>query len=216
MGERLPIIYVRGFGGGQGGISRAVDDPFYGFNEGSTHIRVGSQGQPRFHQYEGPMLRLMLEEGYRLRVGGSQQQELLRAERASLDPESVWIYRFYDAHAETFGKEPKPYQIEEAARGLAAYIALVRDRTRGHPRFNLVAHSMGGLICRTALQRAVDEPERTVSKLCTIGTPHGGIDPTLGGSGGLGHRAAGAVGLGHLRSRTHARVHAPRRLRLVR
>jgi hypothetical protein len=50
MGEALPIIYVRGFSGGQGGINSTVDDPFYGFNEGSTHIRVGAKGQPRFHE----------------------------------------------------------------------------------------------------------------------------------------------------------------------
>jgi hypothetical protein len=40
---------------------------------------------------------------------------------------------------------------------------------------------MGGLICRTVLQRELDDPESVVSKLVTIGTPHGGIDPKLGG-----------------------------------
>jgi hypothetical protein len=37
------------------------------------------------------------------------------------------------------------------------------------------------LICRTALQRELVNPDQDVSKLCTIGTPHGGIDPELGG-----------------------------------
>lgn len=181
MGERLPVVYVRGFGGGQRGIDAAVDDPFYGFNEGSTHIRVGKNGAPRFHQFEGPMLRLMLEDGYKLKVGGSQQQRLLNAESASLEPECVWVYRFYDKAAGTFGKEPEPYKIEESAEGLADFIALVRDKTAGHPRVNLVAHSMGGLICRAALQRVMKNPTDSVSKLCTIGTPHGGIDPKVGG-----------------------------------
>jgi len=184
MGERLPIIYVRGFGGGQSGIDKAVDDPFYGFNEGSTHIRVGSKGKPRFYQYEGPMLRLMLEEQYQLRVGGSQQLELINAEAESLEPASVWIYRFYDASAGTFGADPEPYEISKAAKGLADFISLVREKTKGHPRVNLVAHSMGGLICRTTLQRIFSKPETVVSKLCTIGTPHGGIDPKLGGGVG--------------------------------
>ena len=40
---------------------------------------------------------------------------------------------------------------------------------------------MGGLICRTALQRVIGSPETVVSKLCTLGTPHGGIDVKLGG-----------------------------------
>jgi len=34
MSARFPIIYVRGFAGGQGAIDAAADDPFYGLNEG--------------------------------------------------------------------------------------------------------------------------------------------------------------------------------------
>lgn len=83
---------------------------------------------PRFYQFEGPMLRLMLEDGYRIRVGGSQQRELLAADDETLDPESVWVYRFYDASASTFCREPEPYDIGRAAKGLADYIALVRRR----------------------------------------------------------------------------------------
>lgn len=182
MGERLPIIYVRGFGGGKSGIDEVVDDPFYGFNEGSTHIRVGAHGTPRFYQFEGPLLRLMLEHGYQLRVEGSQERKLRDAAEGELEPASLWVYRFYDPNAGTFGQEPKPYRIEEAAEGLAAFIELVLEKTRDADRVNLVAHSMGGLICRSALQRYLREPQTVVSKLCTIGTPHGGIDPQLGGA----------------------------------
>jgi hypothetical protein len=112
MGERLPIIYVRGFGGGQSGIDKVVDDPFYGFNEGSTHIRVGAQGRPQFYQFEGQLLRLMLEQGYKLYVAGGQERRLLDAADEELEPASVWVYRFYDPNAGTFGREPKPYRIE--------------------------------------------------------------------------------------------------------
>ena len=182
MGERLPIIYVRGFGGGQSGIDKVVDDPFYGFNEGSTHIRVGAEGQPRFYQFEGPLLRLMLEQSYRLFVAGGQERILLDAADEELEPASVWVYRFYDPNAGTFGQEPKPYRIEDAAQGLAAFIELVLRKTRDAQRVNLVAHSMGGLICRSALQRYIPNPETVVSKLCTAGTPNGGIDPQLGGA----------------------------------
>ncbi len=44
MAERLPIIYVRGFAGGQSGIDTQTDDPFYGFNVGrpmSAWVRAG-------------------------------------------------------------------------------------------------------------------------------------------------------------------------------
>ncbi len=44
--EKLPLVYVRGFAGGERGIEQAVEDPFYGFNEGSVHVRVGSSGRP--------------------------------------------------------------------------------------------------------------------------------------------------------------------------
>jgi len=181
MTERLPVIYVRGFGGGQSGIDKVVDDPFYGFNEGSTHIRVGADGVPRFYQYEGPLLRLVLERQYQLRVEGGQERALLDAAEGTFEPSSLWVYRFYDPNSGTFGKEPKSYRIEEAAEGLAAFIRLVIEKTRDVNRVNLVAHSMGGLICRSALQRYIPEPESVVSKLVTIGTPHGGIDPELGG-----------------------------------
>lgn len=184
MGEKLPLIYVRGFAGGQRGIDQAADDPFYGFNEGSTHIRVGRGGRPAFYQFEGPLLRLM-GEGYRPLLRGDQRRLLVEAAEQSLDPAAIWVYRFYDASASTFGdKRPEPYDIGRAAQGLADFIGLVRSKTRGTPRVNLVAHSMGGLICRAALQRHLADPVGSVSKLCTIGTPHGGIDPSLGGDVG--------------------------------
>ena len=44
------------------GIDTQTDDPFYGFNLGSTHVRVGARGEPTFYQFESPLLRLMLEE----------------------------------------------------------------------------------------------------------------------------------------------------------
>jgi len=180
----LPIIYVRGYAGGQSGINAAVDDPFYGFNEGSTHIRVGTAGQPRYYQYEGPLLRLLLQRGYHLEVAGSQSRVLTGADDGALEPASVWIYRFYDESADTFGENPEGYDITKAAKGLADLITLVRQKTEGSPKVNLLAHSMGGLVCRTALQTQIENPEQSVSKLCTLATPHGGIDPTLGGDVG--------------------------------
>ncbi|MCU1609878.1 MAG: hypothetical protein JWM45_1794 [Pseudonocardiales bacterium] len=50
-----------------------VDDPFYGFNEGSVHIRVDGAGEPRLLQFESPLLRLITDEGYQLQVHGDQR-----------------------------------------------------------------------------------------------------------------------------------------------
>jgi hypothetical protein len=68
MVEKLPIVYVRGFAGDTSGINKAVADPFYGFNEGSTHVRVGGDGEPIFYQFESPLLRLHLDEDYQILV----------------------------------------------------------------------------------------------------------------------------------------------------
>lgn len=68
--DRLPIVYVRGYAGPTAGIDVAVDDPFYGFNAGATHVRIGGDGDPMFYQFEGPLLRLMTDEGYQLLVHG--------------------------------------------------------------------------------------------------------------------------------------------------
>ena len=74
-----PIVYVRGFAGGTSGIDSATDDPFYGFNDGATHVRVGGDGQPQFYQFEGPLVRLMEDEDYRVPMHGGQQAYLSRS-----------------------------------------------------------------------------------------------------------------------------------------
>ena len=52
--QYLPIIYVRGYAGSDKDVEEAVNDPFYGFNSGSTHIRrspsdvrTASRSKPR-------------------------------------------------------------------------------------------------------------------------------------------------------------------------
>ncbi|MBA2559464.1 MAG: hypothetical protein H0V07_06170 [Propionibacteriales bacterium] len=200
--KRFPIIYVRGYAGPTAGIDLQVDDPFYGFNRGSTHVRVGGDGDPMFYQFEGPMLRLMTDENYRLLVGGDQQQSLDDADDGSLPEASLWVYRFYDQAATTFVPPPPEgliqrlwgnlhrrvtadgFAIEDAAAGLYDLIEKVLKRT-GSERVILVAHSMGGLVVRCMMQKVCAEPGRVspkqlMSKFFTFGTPHGGIDFDLG------------------------------------
>ena len=57
-----PIVYIRGYAGPTSGINVQVEDPFYGFNAGSTHIRVAGDGAPAFYQFEGPLVRLIGDE----------------------------------------------------------------------------------------------------------------------------------------------------------
>lgn len=201
---RLPVVYVRGFAGGTSGINSQVDDPFYGFNAGSTHVRVGGDGDPTFYQFEGPLLRLMMDEDYRLLVHGDQQAYLLSHEDKTVPSSSIWIHRFYDAAATTFGvpaqrglfgrilhevqdrvAAPGGFNIEIAARALYDFITLIRDKT-GAEKVYLIAHSMGGLVARCMIQKiaqVADDDGRPripardfVDKFFTYATPHGGID----------------------------------------
>ncbi|GAA0688675.1 hypothetical protein GCM10010193_48460 [Kitasatospora atroaurantiaca] len=185
----LPVIYVRGFGGGTRGIDKQVDDPFYGFNDGSTHIRIGGDGSPQYYQFESPLLRLFAEDGYQPLVSGDPKAYLESREADTVPAGTVWIHRFYDEAADTFGKEAVDFNIEKAAADLYDLVQLVRSRT-GAPKVILIAHSMGGLVCRSMIQKISYLPKdgapRTpgkelVDKLFTYGTPHGGITFEAGG-----------------------------------
>ena len=196
--DRLPVVYVRGYAGATSGIDSQVDDPFYGFNLGATHVRVGGDGDPMFYQFEGPMLRLMTDENYRLIVRGDQQQYLNDAEDGTIPKESLWVYRFYDQAATTFMPQPHHegiierflsslhkhvtadgFEIETAAAGLYDLIMTIRAKT-GADKVLVVAHSMGGLVVRCMMQKICFQGNRVpaksiVDKFFTYGTPHGGI-----------------------------------------
>ncbi|MCU1519555.1 MAG: hypothetical protein JWQ75_4276 [Pseudarthrobacter sp.] len=188
---RLPVIYVRGFAGGGSAINNAVDDPFYGFSQGSVHVRADSSGRAKFHQFESPMLRLITDHKYEVPVHGDQGAFLQSVDAGTVSPASVWIHRFYDDAAATFAEDPADFSFERAAADLFELIKLVLAKT-GAPKVFLVAHSMGGLICRSLVQRVI--PEQTakngtinpaagadyVARIFTYATPHGGISFAVG------------------------------------
>jgi len=171
----LPIVYLRGYAATQGEINSTVDDPFYGFNVGSTHVRVNAEGNPTQFFFESPLVRLITDYGYR---------DVYQGEKQSVpddvpDPKkTIWIYRYYDEASDTYGKKSQRWSIEDSAIELRKLIIEIKKET-GASHVHLVAHSMGGLVCRSLLQKIYPEnKERSgdhVARVFTFGTPHGGI-----------------------------------------
>ena len=99
--------------------------------------------------------------------------------------QTIWIYRYYDPTSKTYDRPGgRRFSIEEAADGLRLFIEQVKDQTKA-PRVYLIAHSMGGLVCRSLLQKIYleknDNARNHVDKLFTYGTPHSGIRFVGGG-----------------------------------
>ncbi|BAY16851.1 hypothetical protein NIES21_26850 [Anabaenopsis circularis NIES-21] len=166
----LPIIYVRGYAGTDKDVDQTVNDPFYGFNSGSTHIRVGEKGTPEKFFFESPLLRLMTDHGYRPVFDNKQLSSNIK---------TIWIYRFYDMTSPSFGDENTVrLEMEEIAKGLRDLINVVKHES-GAEKVHLIAHSMGGLVCRSLMQKIYpdngEKAEDHIDKLFTYGTPHGGI-----------------------------------------
>jgi hypothetical protein len=173
-GALYPIIYVRGYAGTQTDVEETVDDPFYGFNLGSTHIRADSAGDAQFYAFESPFVRLLTEHGYSAVFDGTTQRINTGIRNKA---QTIWIYRYYDPTSKTYDRPGgRRLSIEEAASGLRDFVEVVRATTAA-PKVHLVAHSMGGLVCRSLLQRtyAKGTASSYVDKLFTYATPHGGI-----------------------------------------
>lgn len=182
-----PIIYVRGFAASQSEIEETVADPYMGFNIGSTKSRVAWTGDVKRFYFESPLVRLMGDHQYEdVFVDGDDLLEAERTDR-SIPYRSIIIYRYYDKASKDFGDGKTP-PIEQFAKGLDKLILSLRDKVCANPenqvkpkdfRVYLVAHSMGGLVCRAFLQNPAigsKEARATVDKLFTYATPHNGID----------------------------------------
>ncbi len=183
-----PIIYVRGYAMTRGEINETTADPFCGFNLGSTvHRATPDKSKPaKKFIFESPVVRLRSDFDY---------SDIFEDGLDVMDPgwdrdirsRSIIIYRYYEQASTLLGSGETP-DIEEFAKGLSDLILRVRDLVCRHPdnqisladfRCYLIAHSMGGLVCRAFLQNpklGKDEARRCVDKVFTYATPHNGID----------------------------------------
>lgn len=192
-----PIIYVRGYAMTQGEVDETTADPFCGFNLGSTVFRAvpDKKQRPRKYVFESPVIRLgsdfgyadVYEDGYDIVDPEWSSDANGKPTDNKLGARSIVVYRYYDAASNQFGSGKTP-KIEEFAKGLAELVIKVRDLVCANKenevvpadfRCYLVAHSMGGLVCRAFLQNPALDPEdarRYVDKFFTYATPHNGID----------------------------------------
>jgi len=184
-----PIIYVRGYAMSRAEIDDTTSDPFCGFNIGSTVYRATPDPKTpaRKFIFESPLVRLRSDFEYSdiYRDG----VDLNDSDWTGTIPvRSIVIYRYYEPASTLFGGEGKTPEIEAFARGLSDLILKVREMVCADPendvkakdfRCHLVAHSMGGLVCRAFLQNesiGKAEARQCIDKYFTYATPHNGID----------------------------------------
>ena len=187
-----PIIYVRGYAMTPTEIDETSADPFCGFNLGSTVYRAVPEikRQPRRFIFESPLIRLssdfkyqdVYEDGYDI-----LDPEWVADKDNKLASRSIIIYRYYDEASRLLGQGETP-SIEVFSQKLGELIIKVRDLVCANPkngvtpdafRCYLVAHSMGGLVCRGLLQNPKNDKNNArqyVDKFFTYATPHNGIE----------------------------------------
>jgi hypothetical protein len=205
-----PIIYVRGYAMTQSEIEDTVADPYMGFNIGSSKARQLWDGSVKKYFFESPLVRLLkrfkyddvYEEGYD-RVSDLSAPTTIDGSVAPVPYRSIVIYRYYEPSSEDLGSGMRP-DMDRFAGGLSDLILTLRnriypdgtkatitpeERAAGKPSYDkfrvyLVAHSMGGLVCRAFLQnpKYSTEARALVDKLFPYATPHNGIDIGLLGN----------------------------------
>ena len=183
-----PIIYVRGYAMTRGEIDETTADPFCGFNLGSTVYRATPEKKRPANKFvfESPVVRLMSDFKY---------ADVFKNGLDITDPDwdgsipnrSIVVYHYYDQASTLLGTGVTP-KIDEFAKGLSKLILKVRELVCKDPnnqvkpedfRCYLVAHSMGGLVCRAFLQNPAsgdDTARQCVDKVFTYATPHNGIE----------------------------------------
>ncbi|AHE98259.1 lipase family alpha/beta hydrolase [Thioalkalivibrio paradoxus] len=200
-----PIIYVRGYAASMNEIEDTVATPYMGFNLGSTKIRQDYESRITPFIFESPLIRLMKDESY---IDAYRDGDFIQ-EPERVPPRSVWIFRYYEPVSEDLGDGTRR-EIPHFAAELRKFILRIRDQVCGDDendrrkfKVYLVAHSMGGLICRCYLQNicrngvrdaypklkgaaltrlnkehelGAQPADPLVDKVFTYATPHNGID----------------------------------------
>lgn len=179
-----PIVYVRGYAMTAGEREETFHDAYYGF--GVTSVERRDAAPPDYSEvdlFEGLLIRLIKDHDYADATNDGLHRREGAALRGISPARGIWVSRFYDR--DVFKGTAR--QIEEHAADL--YDLVVeripaelknRDVDPAGYKVILLAHSMGGLVCRTLIQNLLPErgkdPRTLIHRLVTMGTPHRGID----------------------------------------
>jgi hypothetical protein len=111
--------------------------------------------------------KIVIDPGTALNLVTSSKADVLK---------TLWVFRYYDLDdREDFARY---------GRALVRLIEFIRTLSKlkhpsdEAPKVNIIAHSMGGLIVREAVQRSYrrkGEAAENINKIVTLGTPHQGI-----------------------------------------
>jgi hypothetical protein len=199
--EPLPLILVRGFGGLDVEDEKRI--AYQGFNDGTVYPRKRGEN----YIYEGFILRFMKSAwkyqdatnviGYFPERIDQKPQSIpdelaflsegffhgdkividpamaLHLTRTTTDPcRTLWVFRYYDLDDRKFEMYGK------ALVRLISFVRTLAKKDKQHtPKVNIIAHSMGGLIVREAVQVTypAGQASEHINKIVTLGTPHQGI-----------------------------------------
>lgn len=128
MAKRRRIIYIRGYAMTESEVENTLNQPYYGFNLGSTLVRQDRDEKPFMRIFESSVVRLIKEHNY---VDSFNRFVDARNTpiKDSVDDvdwhERMWIFRFYDRESQLLGQNRE--EIEDDT----AHLAIFLDQVRG-------------------------------------------------------------------------------------
>lgn len=198
-----PVILIRGFGGLSVEDEKRIayqgfnDGTVYSHKRGENYIYEGlilrlMKSRWSYHDatnivgyYDSPVIRdkasipselrkfdPTLFSGHKIVIDPAMALRLVSSEGTDIF-KTLWVFRYYDLNDRD---DFKCYG--SALTRLIDFIrALALEKTGMTTKVNIIAHSMGGLIVREAVQRtyAKGDAPKHINKIVTLGTPHQGI-----------------------------------------
>jgi alpha-beta hydrolase superfamily lysophospholipase len=200
----LPLILIRGFGGV--GVEDEKRIAYQGFNDGTVYPQKRGENYIyeglilRFMKsdwqyrdatnvvgYYSTAVEVALDlpaelkhfdpkyfTDHRIVIDAAMALSLMKS---GADPcRTLWVFRYYDLNDRRFATYGEALvRLISFLRDLASFKAPSQPK----PKVNILAHSMGGLLVREAIQMTYpqlgQQASEHINKVVTLGTPHQGI-----------------------------------------